>query len=87
MSYPRCVDSVSIRILWLRSTKWHSRLGNVAIASERSIFSIIIHIEIYIYIYKKFPCRGEHIRIYLYFGVYKHVTESIRNIARGVDIN
>ena len=39
MSCPRCVDSVGIRILWLRSSYWHSRQANDAVASERSIFS------------------------------------------------
>ena len=39
MSCPRCVDSVGIRILWLRSSQWHSMQANDAVASERSIFS------------------------------------------------
>ena len=33
------MDSVGIRILGLRSSKWHSRKENDAVASERSIFS------------------------------------------------
>ena len=37
MSCPRCVDSVSIRILWLRST--YVAFEAAAVASERSIFS------------------------------------------------
>ena len=39
MSCTRCVDSIGIRILGLRSNKWHSRQPNDAIVSERSIFS------------------------------------------------
>ena len=49
MSYPRCVESVSIRILWLRSTYWHSRLANATVASERSIFSKNHDYNTYIY--------------------------------------
>ena len=33
------MDSVGIRILGLRSSKWHSRQANDAVVSERSIFS------------------------------------------------
>ena len=33
------MDSVGIRILGLRSSYWHSRQANDAVASERSIFS------------------------------------------------
>ena len=39
MSCPRCVDSVGIRILGLRSSKWHSRQANDAVVSEISIFN------------------------------------------------
>ena len=33
------MNSVGIRILGLRSSKWHSRQANGAVASERSNFS------------------------------------------------
>ena len=33
------MDSVGIRILGLRCSKWHSREANDAVTSERSIFS------------------------------------------------
>ena len=39
MSCPRCVDSVGIRILGLRSSLGHSRQANDAVASERGNFS------------------------------------------------
>ena len=63
-----------------------SRLANAAVASERSkYFSKNHDYNTYNYIQKSFPCRGEHVRNH--FGVYKHVTECIRNITRGVDMN
>ena len=59
MSCPHCVDSVGIRIWGLRSSQWHSRQANDAVASEGSIFSENQD-------YKKvFPCRGEHVRTYI----------------------
>ena len=39
MSYPRCADSVGIRILGLRCSWWHSSQANDAVSSERSVFS------------------------------------------------
>ena len=39
MSCRRCVESVGIRILGVRCSRWHSRQTNDAVASERSIFS------------------------------------------------
>ena len=53
MSCPRCVDSVGICILWLRSSYWHSRQTNDAVASERSIFSKN-HDYIHVYIIRFF---------------------------------
>ena len=66
MSCPRRVDSVGIRILGLRSSQWHSRQANDAVASERSIFSenhdyksfFRVAVNTYVPIFRGLDARG-----------------------------
>ena len=63
MAFQLSADSFGIRRLGFKCSWWHPRQINDAVASEPNIFS-----ENHDYI-KFFPCRGEHVRTYLYFGV------------------
>ena len=67
MSCPRCVDSVVIRIFGLRSSWWHSRQANDAVASELSIFLVRklrlykffrIAVNTYVPIFRGLDARG-----------------------------
>ena len=60
------MDSVGIRIVGLRSSYWHSRLANEAVASERSIFSenhdyksvFRVAVNMYVPIFRGLDARG-----------------------------
>ena len=60
------MDSVGIRILGLRSSKWHSRQANDAVVSELSIFSenhdyksfFRVEVNTYVPIFRGLNARG-----------------------------
>ena len=59
MAFQHSADSFGIRCLGFKCTWLHPRQANDVLASEPSIFSEITFIKV-------FPCRGEHVRTYIF---------------------